>query len=206
MTADFERFEETIDVPREAGVEGFLRALREVLTKPRVQEVKIDARGKMHVVRFVRPNEPRDPLNVDFSSVTPAAAVRSGFVIEVPVAAGEEPLRAVCSLFHACELESMYPICFITGADSRLPTWLGIDMFDFLNAPIGSDLKMCGLRLLKDRNIPDDALILATAYGPNADLIDVRNCYKLTIPLSAPVQEPVVLAPAVRMEEEGTPT
>jgi hypothetical protein len=200
MSTEFERVESTIEVPRETGVDGFVVAIRAVLKQPRVQKVEIDARGKVLVTRFVRANEPVTEIGVDFSSVTPSSAVRSGYVIEVQTVPGDSALGVVARLFAACARDQMYPVAFIVGADSSVNAWLAKSGYDVL-----LNGSMYGQRVLADRHIPDDVLILATSYGPHGDLVDVHSCYKCTLPLVLP-HAVLPDMPLVRTEDEETPT
>lgn len=197
MNADFERVEETISVPKETGVEGFIVAMREVLKKPRVQEVKIDARGKMSVTRFVRVGEPRSTISVEFESVTPYAAVRSGHVIELLRQESDEPLTVLAKMLERCAADQMYPVAFIIGAKSSFFEWV---KFPFRHGTV------LGLRVFEDRHVGDDVLILASSYGPDGDLVDVQNCYKIALPLIPPEVGQDVEVPTVKIEEEGTTT
>ena len=192
MTVEFERIDEEIDVPRETGVEGFILALRTILRKPRVQSVGIDVRGRITVTRFVRAEEPQVEFAIDFSSVTPSAAVRSGEVLEVDVPAGEEPKTTVFRLFNEASRDQLYPVAFVVGANSSFYRWLDASAQVFGN-------NIFGQRVLKDRQIPDDVLILATSFGPRGELVDVQRCYKITLPL-VPSPSAFLDVPAVTIE------
>lgn len=195
MSNEYERVAYSIDVPRETGVEGFIVAIREVLKQSRVQSVEIDARGKVNVVRFVRASEPRTEISVDFSTVTPAAAVRSGRVIEIVTQPSDNPLEVLLRLYTACTRDQMFPVALIIGADSTFPAWLRSFGYD-----VDPLERLYGQPVLSDRHVPDDALILATSYGPNGALADVQHCYKVALPLVLPVIVPAV----VTNEEEIT--
>jgi len=196
MSTDFERIEEEIEVPRETGIDGFLLAIRAVLKKPRVQTVHIDARGKITVSRFVRANEPQVEFSIDFASVTPASAVRRGEVVELTVPEAEDPKTTVFRLFNEAARDQVYPVAFVVGAQSAFRKWVAgsLDVY-------GSSL--FGLRVLSDRHIPDDVLILVTAYGPSGDLVDVQRCYKVTLPLTQP-SAAFLAVPVVKIEEGET--
>jgi hypothetical protein len=197
---EFQEVTDTIDVPQHAGVEGFIAAIRQVLKKPRVTQVIIDAHGKLTFTRFARPEEPRKHVEVDFETVSPASLVRNAEVQEIDLSRWDDN-AAVCiaMMFHTASLEQMYPVGFVTGANTRL--------FDWHKQTTGVMLlnnTAYGLPVHRDRFISDDALLLVTAYARNAGLIDVQKSYKMTMPEHA-APHPVIELPQQVLPAGGDP-
>lgn len=80
-------------------------------------------------------------------------------------------------MFWAASLEQMYPVAFVVGANSSLFAWhrgtTGI---------VITNNSAYGLPVLRDRHIPDDALILVTAFARGGSMSDVKKSYKITMP------------------------
>lgn len=175
---EYQEITQEVDVPMHAGVEGFLAALRQVLKQPRVTRMEIDLQGKVTYTRFARPEEPRKHIEVDFDSISPAMMVRNLEVQELDLfSVLDNAAVSVAAMFHAASLEQMFPIAFVTGANTSFLQWhkqtTGVLLLN------GSAY---GLPVLRDRFIPDDALLLVTAYARSAGLVDARKAYKLTMP------------------------
>lgn len=179
---DYQEVTETQDIPKHAGIEGFILAIRSILKMPRIANINIDNKGKVTFTRYARVEEPRRQIEVDFESVAPSAIVRNGHVVEVD-ADSFHGNAAICvaALFSRAAQDHMYPVAWVVGANTVLPSWHALTTGVVL--PTGSAY---GLPVLRDRFIPDEALILACAYGQDAALIDARQAYKVTMPSAAP--------------------
>lgn len=192
--SEFQEINETVDVPLNTGVEGFIHALRQILKKPRVTDIHIDANGKVSFTRFARPEEPIKHLEVDFESVSPAGLVRNMELQELDYyeLVGN---AAVCiaAMFSMASTEQMYPVAFLVGASSSLFAWhrktTGVPLLNSM---------AYGFPIIRDRHIPDDVLILVTAYARGGAMSDGKKSYKITMPsLEKPLQEvtPVEIYP-----------
>jgi hypothetical protein len=71
----------------------------------------------------------------------------------------------------------MYPIAFVTGANTALFEWHRLTTGVRLAGG-----KAYGLEVHRDRHVPDEALVLATGFAPGAALIDTRKSYKISMP------------------------
>lgn len=192
---EYQEVTDTVDVPRHAGVEGFVLAIREILRYPRVMSFSADNRGKISFTRFARREEPRKKIEIDFDTVSPSAIIRNGKVEELDVEAIDGNAAVVAAkIFGRAAADNMYPVAWVVGAASYLPAWhaktTGIELLTAM---------AYGLPILRDRFIPDETLLLACAFGPGAALIDAQTAYKITMP-NPNVQRPVEVSPP----NEGT--
>lgn len=185
---EYQEVQDVLDVPRHAGVEGFLLAIRSILKMPRVTGIAIDNRGKVTFTRYVRKEEPRKQIEIDFETVAPSAVIRNGRVIEVDVEAHQGNAAAcLAHMFLRAANDHMFPVGWIVSPNSRLAAWHTATTQ--VNLPSDSAY---GLPIHRDRHIPDESLILACAYGPDAALVDVQLAYKITMPEPARMPEPEV--------------
>ena len=69
----YQQHDEEIDVPKGTGLEGFLATVRAVLKLPRVQDIRIDSRGKISYSFFLREGEEKQLLGVNFDDLMPYA-------------------------------------------------------------------------------------------------------------------------------------
>ena len=170
---------DVVEVPRNTGMDGFLRTVRTLLSKPKVQEINIDARGKIRCKRYVREDE-EDVRNagIDFEDLSPAAVVRNTQVEEVPILEGASSAVVLGALFDTVSAAQLTPVAFVTGAGTSLWDWYKTTT----GTPLRSKTTLHGLPLYTDRNIPDTALLLTAAYGKNAALVDARNTFKIEMP------------------------
>jgi hypothetical protein len=187
---EYQEVTQNLEIPVHAGVEGFLAALRQILRLPRVTNVNIDANGKVSYTRFVRQEEPRKHVEVDFDSVSPSMLVRNIEVQELDLSEyiGNASV-CIAAMFSSAAAEQMFPVAFVTGAATTLFQWhrrtTGVQL-------IGSSAY--GLPVHRDRFIPDEALILTCAFARGGGLIDARKSYKITMPGK---DQPMVDRPAI---------
>lgn len=164
---------ETIDVPKNTGIEGFLRSLKVILQLPQVQKIAIDAKGKVSYSRLVT-EEDRKPIGINFDDLEPWGVIRNGDIQEVPVCVDNAAV-VITLLMDYVATEKLYPVAFVTGANSILNEWY----IQTTGSRILSDQAICGIPLYKDRHIPDTALILCTAMSNKAALIDTNKSFKI---------------------------
>lgn len=176
--SDYKEVTDSLEVPSHAGVEGFIAAMRQILRQPRLTQVTIDGSGKVTYTRWVREQEPRKTIEVDFDSVSPSALVRNLEVQELDLFDHMgNASTCISAMFFAAELEQMCPVAFVTGANSVFGEW----HLRTTGVRIGSKTAY-GIPVYKDRFIPDDALLLVTAYSRGAALIDSQKSYKIAMP------------------------
>lgn len=174
---EYKEHNEKLDIPRGAGVEGFIAAIRRILQLPRVQKLTATAAGKVHYTRLVRPDEPLHPVGVDFESLLPSSIMRNGNVKELPEIGNAA--YGICSLFKEAAQEHVVPVAFASGAASGVLAWHE----DTTGIPYGDDGTLYGLPLLVDEGLPKEALFLCCGYSKAAALVDVRQTYRITLPL-----------------------
>lgn len=168
--------EETIEVPRGAGIEAFVRTVRALLVLPRVQDLSIDARGVVRCTRYVPKDEEHLPLRMDFDPLMPYALVRAAPITELPPPPPSAPV-ALLGMFDAAARESLAPIAWITGAASALWPWLEASTSARRNPG-----PLFGLDVHADRLVEDDVLLLAAGYARSSELSTLHKSFKLCIP------------------------
>lgn len=173
----YEEQNQSVEIPKGTGIEGFLRAIREILQLPRVQELHIDARGNITYKYFLREGEAPSALDLEFESLMPYAIVRNGNVQEVVVKATNAAV-VLGQMFGRAAADHMYPVAWVGGANTMFWTWFDTSMgFKTLLQE-----ELYGLPFLRDRMVEDSVLILCTAYGRRAALVDTQRSYKVLIP------------------------
>lgn len=183
--SDYKQVETTVDVPMDAGIDGFLLAIRQILSLPKVVELRVFDKGKVSYKRWVREEDDANAnLRVEFDSVTPIGVIRNNDIIDLGIA-DSSPAVAVCKMLQRAMTDHMFPATFVVGANSVFFDWFsscGVDM------PKNTE-RLFGHKLLRDRFVEDEALLLCVAYGPGGSLIDTRLTYKLLLPArEAPVR------------------
>lgn len=179
-TQTYKEVEATVEVPAAAGVEGFLLAIRKILKLGRVQRLRVEVDGKVHYTRIVRNDEPDTRMDVDFDTVLPSALVRNAQVVEVP-SSGQTAAAGLLHLFAEAAIDGVTPIAFISGAGTSFYSWY-LQTMGGRAYPRGPNALLCGLPFVLDRHIPDDTLLLATAYRREAPLLEMKTVYKLAMP------------------------
>lgn len=168
-----------IDVPPNTGIDGFMRTLRQILRKPRVQQVVINARGRVSYSRYVRDGEPEETSGFDFDDLQPYFVIRNSDLQELLPPETLSAAAAICMMFDRVAQDRLYPIAFVAGAESSLWDW-----YQYTTGHIVfSKKQLFGLPVLIDRQVPDSALILCAGFGRDASLIDTQISYKVEIPV-----------------------
>lgn len=177
---DYEEKTATLEIPKGTGLEGFLRAIREILLLGRVQELHVDVRGKISYRYFAREGD-TTTLDVDFESLMPYAIVRNGVVVEV-IPWGANAAVILGQIFARAAADHVYPVAWVGGAQTTF--WHWFERTTGIANAITDEL--CGLPFLRDRMVEDSVLLLCTAYGRHAALIDTQRSYKILMPEVAP--------------------
>lgn len=163
-----------IEVPKGTGIDGFLRTVRTLLELPRLQEILIDCRGKVAYKHYVRDDESQSPPQIDFESLMPYAVVRNGHVTEVAPRSSNAAI-VIGEAFRAAAVDNVYPVAWVTGADSVLRAWY-VRSTD-VELP-GRD-EFYGLPVLRDRHVEDSTLLLCAAFGRTSSFAETQRSYKL---------------------------
>ena len=179
--------EETIEVPKNTGIEGFLHTVRELLKLPRVQSIVINAKGVVEYARYVVEGETNGHA-IEFDSVEPYSILRNGSVEELS-ASSLNAAVTITSLLDIAAKDGWHPVAFVTGAASVLWTWYmtttGFEIF--------SRDSLCGFPLYLDRHAPDTALILCVSRTKTASLVDAHRSYKVEMSVVGPETEVEVI-------------
>ncbi len=184
---EFKEVTDTIQVPRNTGIEGFLHTVKTLLRLPKVTDIHIDSRGTITCKRYAKEGDSTHNAGVDFEALTPSSIVRNTHVDEVTAPSNANAAVLIGSLFDMVSVAQLKPLAFLTGADSALWEWYRTTTHSSLN----SRDTLHGLPLHTDRKIPDTALILAAGYGRDAALVDARNSFKLEMPVFS-YPEPII--------------
>lgn len=163
---------DTISVPRNTGVEGFIRAIRGILSLPRVQNISVNATGQVSYRRYVRDGEVSEAkIDVDYSGLDPYAIIRNSELEEFPIRPGVSAASVIAHLFNKIAQEGCNAVAFVTGANSDFWRWHE----QTSGVSLDRRLPAYGLPIYADRQIPDHALVLCAAYARSATLLDCHR-------------------------------
>ena len=151
----------SISVPKNSGVDGFLRTLRTILELPRVQNISIGSDGVVRYMRYVREGEPDGPAQIDYSDLAPWNIIRnSNSLQEIEHELDTPAPTVIANLFNILGQEGLVPIAFATGAASTFWRWhertAGIRLTQRASA--------YGLPIYADSQMPDYSLVLCAAF------------------------------------------
>jgi len=166
----------SVSVPKNTGIDGFLKTLRTILLLPRVQTISIDAKGKVSYMRYVREGEPDTAIDVDYTGLEPWSVIRNGHLDEIALN-GDEPAPSVlAAMFNKVACEGLVPVAFATGADTAFWSWhkrtSGVDL--------AKTATVYGLPLYTDRQLPDYSLVICASYI-RGSLVDCHRFIKATM-------------------------
>lgn len=165
--------ESTITVPKNTGVTGFIHTIKEILKLSRVQSIHINSKGVVEYKRYVSDGEHRD-FNIDFSGIEPYGIIRNGILSELIVSSCNAAVTII-SMLDMAHSDNLYPVAFVTGANSTLWDWYKTTT----GFQLSSNDSLCGLPLYTDRQAPDSVLILCAAHNKTSELIDTHKSYKI---------------------------
>lgn len=172
---DYVERTDTIEVPKNTGLPGLFRVLGEMLNEiPRVKEILIKSSGQVRYTWYIPVGATEKALQVHFEDLRPYSVIRNTHLEEV---VPKLPHMVLSSLFLACDRDRLYPICFITGAETLLWRW----MASAFGSEYGQTESIYGYPLLTDKNVPDDALILCASFARTNQLADTYRCYKVLL-------------------------
>lgn len=182
MMEDYREVTGTIEVPANTGIDGFLKTIRELLKRPRLQEIVIDARGKVTFRRFAKNGEnygdPNNNFGVDLSDLSPYNVIRNAQVTECIPPDGLSAPVIVSIMFDRVAKDRLIPLAFATGANTALWAWYQYTTgYSFETRD-----RFFGLPILFDRQLPDTALLLCAGFGRDAKFIDTQVSYKVEMP------------------------
>lgn len=171
----FREVTQTIEVPRGTGVEGFMRTIQEALKTPYMQNLSVDARGRVQL-RYLTQDIENDDVEVDFTDLMPYAIIRNREIQEVSSAASAA--LTVCQLFRNAATDHLYPLAFVSGTGSTFWAWyLACHAVEFARKD-----ELYGVPYFEDASIPETSLCLC-AGARGAPLAETVKTYKVTTPL-----------------------
>jgi len=176
---EYKLHSEKIDIPKGAGARGFLYTIEQILKLDRVQGIQIDARGNVTYTRFVRDENGDFNIGpqISFESLMPYACVRNGIVQELQTYL-HHPAKAIGQMFQRVSSERLFPIAWVTGANSTLWDWFRTED----TMLIENREEFYGLPVMADRYLDDYVLLLAAAYGRQAGITEVQKTFKIIMP------------------------
>lgn len=168
----------SIDVPPNTGIDGFMRALRQILRKSRVQQVVINSKGRVTYSRYVREDEPEEASGIDFDDLQPYYIIRNAELQEFMPPPNLPATTVVSMMFDKVAQDRLHPIAFATGAQSHLWDW-----YQYTTGHVSvARRQLFGLPVLTDRQLPDSVLVLCAGFGKDASFIDTQMSYKVEMP------------------------
>ncbi len=175
--AEYEEVTGTVEIPKNVGVRGFLKAIEDILKLPRVQSIHIDARGKVEYRHFMREGDPLKPLEIDFATLQPYAVIRNSRVVEL---GDPDPNAAVAvgQLFDSAAADHLFPVAIVAGANTQF--WRWYESTTTIDPSTHEELY--GVPFVIDRQLEDHVIVLCAAYTRAAALVDTQKSYKLVIP------------------------
>lgn len=169
--------EEEITPPKGSGIPGLLKAIQEIVQIGRVQEIRVKTNGKIEYDFYLRKNEKKQELNVQFEKVMPYAIVRNTDLQEIPYPSAHAA-TALAELFNASGKEHLFPIAFLGSDNTGFWPWYE-DTTGL--TPITKE-ELFGLPFLSDPMMPEMALLLCTGFKRNGVITDTVKSFKITIP------------------------
>lgn len=166
----------TAEVPKEAGIEGFMVTIREILKLPRIQTIAINSQGKISYAYVVREDEEERPVVLDFEEVLPYAIIRNGAVQEIQ-SPHKNAAVACAQMFRMLAIDNLAPVAFVVGAASWLWRW-----YSETTGLERAGESLFGLPVLADRHIDDSSLLICGAYSKDSSMTDTVKSYRITIP------------------------
>lgn len=168
--AGYHEVQKTITVPKGAGIDGYLEALRTILKRPRVQDVHLKADGTVTYRRFAHEEEPEDPLTAELETLMPYHVLTRVSVVEL-LYEQKDAAQGIGLMFDCAAADGLAPIGFTSGDPNPL------NRTSTLNGTI------YGYPLWVDPQLPREVLILLAAYTRDSALMGAQKAYKITLPV-----------------------
>lgn len=166
----YEEKTSSVAVPRNTGVDGFLKTLRTILQLPRVQSINIDSKGKVSYVRYVREGETDTPINLDYAGLEPWNIIRNGQLEELHSMEHAPATTVIATMFNRIAREGLTPIAFATGVGTHLWRWHErTSQVELAKTPT-----VYGLPIYTDRQMPDHCIVLCASFV-RGSLIDCHR-------------------------------
>ena len=181
---ELEQVNEVVEVPRHTGTEGFIQLIRTILKLGRVQDIHVQANGKVAFKYLAVKSEDRPAFNPEqlFERASPACVVRNSTLQEIKASPQDNAVETLFHVMRAARLDSVEAVAWATGAGTLLPVWLT------QRSGLSEDMRhpldvLLGLPVWKDRMLPDESLVLCAGPNRGADLVDTTHSYKIAMVL-----------------------
>lgn len=174
---EYEEHNRSITVPKSTGLEGFLHAIKKILTLPNIQRIEITNKGEVSYRYFSPKDSSPEPLGIDFETLEPYAVIRNSKVVELQKPSLNAAV-SLCQLFSMAAADKLHPIGFAGGPASDVWAWYE----ESVSLPIGDRDTLLGLPYWPDRMFEDSVLVLCAGFARDGSLIDTQKAYKLCIP------------------------
>lgn len=176
---DFELKKTLITVPKNTGIDGFMKTIHTILKLSRVQSVSIDARGAVTYERYVQIDD--QPVQIDFEGLEPWNVIRNADIEEVRIVS-RNAAAVLLEVLDTAVSANLYPIAFVVGTESVLWGWY----FRTTGCDLKSRTSLSGLPLYTDKQLPNTALALCAAYEPAVPLSNTKKTFKVEMDMFAP--------------------
>ncbi len=173
----YEEEVKTVKVPPGTGVAGLVKAVTSILELPRVQTISITVGKPIEYRRLRKPEEPELNVDLDLTTLMPWQVVRAGAISEIRPSSMNAAI-VIGQLFMQSNIDGYNPVAFVGSPTSKFWAW-----YTGTTQLLASREELYGLPFLTDEGVPDEALILCSALGRRASMVDVVRSYKVTIPM-----------------------
>lgn len=167
----------TIQVPKNVGLDGFLLTIKTVLKMARVQDITINSLGMVTYRRFVLEGEPAN-TGVSFDEIEPYNIIRNTDIQTLQVGHTTPAASAIGQLFDLAATQQYSPLGFVMSPGSKFWDWY----FTSTGYDVQNKDTLMGLPVYNDRHMPEDRIVLAVGYGRDATMIDARKSFQLVVP------------------------
>ncbi len=169
-----------VDIPKSAGRAGFLKAIEAILKLPRVQEIHIDAKGRVTCTQAVESTLPVDTLQIDLEILSPYNIIRNSSAVELDLPTEDSAPVMAAKMFAFASSSRLYPICFVSGVNTNLWKWYASSGLTL--PPFVEEEEFMGFPLYRDKAVEDYVLFLCTGQFRGASLTENYRALKILIP------------------------
>jgi len=167
--------EKSYDIPKAAGNAAYVELFKKLIGMSLVQTIVVTP-GHMSYKRYRKEDEPETPVEMEFDSLMPLAAIRTHLLVEL------DPMSKIASTVFAqmltqASLDGLNPVAFASGSERTVRAW-----HKSTTKVVLPEDEIYGIPFLIDQGLPKEALFLCAAYGRHGALADTIKTYKITIP------------------------
>jgi hypothetical protein len=165
---------EEYETPMPSGLQEILEAIKGVLQQRKVQSLKLELGRPIVFTRFVKQAEATQKRREeDAGGMALGEAVRNIQLEEFQIKKDSVPSYTFFQMLLALEARRLHLAFIGVGPETRLFDWLGIDKVAY-----GGIENLGGAPLVRDKNLPDEALIMFGSPYRNARIDQVTYAIK----------------------------